>query len=109
LNKIKWRNLRSGKGRTVLRSRTAALSNPSARGKRLLYVRAKLARQGPQVTRAPKLRQSLMVKRIRGKGRGHKIYSRGERRQLWSTSLSAKRGFATLLGGRGPKIISVKR
>jgi hypothetical protein len=93
----------------VLRSRTAALSNPSALGKRLLYVRAKRARQGPQVTRAPKLRQSLMVKRIGGKGRGHKVYARGARRQLWSTSLSARRGFATLLGGEGAKIISVRR
>lgn len=109
VNKIKRHNLRSGKGSTVLRSRTAALSNPSVLGERLLYVRAKRARQGPQVTRAPKLRQSLMVKRIGGKGQGHKIYSRGERRQLWSTSLSARRGFATLLGGKGPRIISVRR
>jgi hypothetical protein len=77
-------------------------------GKRLLYVRAKRARQGPQVTSAPKLRQSLMLKRIGGKGQGHRVYSRGERRQLWTTSLSVKRGFATLLGG-APKIISVKR
>jgi hypothetical protein len=93
----------------VIRSRTAALSNPSVLGKRLLYVRAKRARQGPQVTRAPKLRQSLMLKRIGGKGHGRRIYSRGRARQLWSTSLSAKRGFVTLLGGGGPKIVSVKR
>jgi len=105
---IKRRNLRSGKRGTVVRSRTAALSNPSVLGKRLLYVRAKRARQGPQVTSAPKLRQSLMLKRIGGKGQGHRVYSRGERRQIWTTSLSVKRGFATLLGG-GPKIISVKR
>jgi hypothetical protein len=109
VNKIKRRNLRSGKRGTVLRSRTTALSNPSVLGKRLLYVRAKRARQGPQVTRAPKLRQSLMVKRIGGKGPGHKVYARGEHRQLWSTSLSARRGFATLLGGKGAKIISVRR
>ena len=108
-NKIKRRSLESGKGGTVVRSRTAALSNPSALGKRLLYVRTSRARQGPQVTRAPKLRQRLMVKRIGGGGRGHRIYSRGERRQLWSTSLSARRGFATLLGGDGPEIISVRR
>ncbi len=106
---IKRRNLKSGKGGTVVRSRTAALSNPSARGKRLLYVRAKRARQGPQVTRAPKLRQSLMLKRIRRKGPGRRIYSRGEARQLWSTSLTAKRGFVTLLGRGGPRIISVRR
>jgi hypothetical protein len=108
-SKIKRRNLGSGTGGTVVRSRTAALSNPSVLGKRLLYVRVKRARQGPQVTRAPKLRQSLMLKRIGGRGRGRRIYSRGERRQLWSTSLSVKRGFATLLGGGGPKIISVRR
>jgi hypothetical protein len=108
-NSIKRRNLRSGKRGTVVRSRTAALSNPSVLGKRLLYVRAKRARQGPQVTSAPKLRQSLMLKRIGGKGRGHRVYSHGEARQLWSTSLSAKRGFVTLLGGGGPKIVSVQR
>jgi len=108
-NSIKRRNLRSGKPGTVVRSRTAALSNPSVLGKRLLYVRAKRARQGPQVTSAPKLRQSLMLKRIGGKGRGHRVYSHGEARQLWSTSLAAKRGFVTLLGGGGPKIVSVQR
>jgi MFS family permease len=105
---IKRRNLGSGKGGTVVRSRTAALSNPSVLGKRLLYVRAKRARQGPQVTRAPKLRQSLILKRI-GRKRGRRIYSHSEGRQLWSTSLSARRGFVTLLGGGGPKIVSVKR
>jgi hypothetical protein len=108
-NAIKRRNLRSGKRGTVVRSRTAALSNPSVLGKRLLYVRAKRARQGPQVTSAPKLRQSLVLKRIGGKGRGHRVYSHGEARQLWSTSLSAKRGFVTLLGSGGPKIVSVQR
>jgi len=106
---IKRRNLRSGRRGTVVRSRTAALSNPSVLGKRLLYVRAKRARQGPQVTRAPKLRQSLVLKRIGGGGRGRRIYSRGSRGDLWSTSLSAKRGFVTVLGGGGPKIVSVKR
>jgi len=106
---IRRRNLRSGRRGTVVRSRTAALSNPSVLGKRLLYVRAKRARQGPQVTRAPKLRQSLVLKRIGGGGRGRRIYSRGSRGDLWSTSLSAKRGFVTLLGAGGPKIVSVKR
>ena len=108
-NKITRRNLGSGKSGIVVRSRTAALSSPSVLGKRLLYVRTSRARQGPQVTRAPKLRQRLMLKRIGSRGRGRRIYSRGERRQLWSTSLSTRRGFATLLGRGGPKIISVKR
>jgi hypothetical protein len=108
-NSIKRRNLRSGKRRTEIHSRTAALSNPSVLGKRLLYVRAKRARQGPQVTRAPKLRQSLMLKRIGGRGRGRRVYSRSRGRDLWSTSLSARRGFVTLIGRGGPKIVSVKR
>ncbi len=106
---IKRRNLGSGSRGTVVHSRSAGLTNPSVLGKRLLYVRAKRARQGPQVTTAPRLRQSLMLKRIGGKGPGHRIYSHGESRQLWSTSLSARRGFVTLLGGGGPKIVSVKR
>jgi hypothetical protein len=105
---IKRRKLRSGKPHTLVRSRTAALSNPSVRGKRLLYVRVKRARQGPQATRTPKLRQSLMMKRI-GRKRDHRIYLHRGHRRLWSTSLSAKRGYVTLLGGDGPKIVSVKR
>ena len=108
-NSIKRRNLQTGKRRTEVRSRTAALSNPSVLGKRLLYVRAKRARHGPQATRVPKLRQSLMLKRIGRKGRGHRIYSRGGVATLWSTSLSARRGFVTLIGRGGPKIVSVKR
>jgi hypothetical protein len=105
---IKRRNLRGGKQHTVVRSRTAALSNPSVRGKRLLYVRANRARQGPQATRTPKLRQALVVKRI-GRKRGDRIYSHRGRRWLWSTSLSRRRGYVTLLGAGGPKIVSVKR
>lgn len=108
-NSIKRRNLQTGKRRTEVRSRTVALSNPAAFGKRLLYVRAKRASHGPQATRVPKLRQSLMLKRIGRRGRGHRIYSRSRGRDLWSTSLSARRGFVTLIGRGGPKIVSVKR
>jgi hypothetical protein len=50
-----------------------------------------------------------MLKRIGRKGRGRRILTRGEGRQLWSTSLSARRGFVTLLGRGGPKIVSVRR
>ena len=64
---------------------------------------------GPAGDQGPEAPPEADGEADRRRGRGHRIYSRGERRQLWSTSLSARRGFATLLGGGGPKIISVKR
>ncbi len=108
-NSIKRRNLRSGKGGTVVRSRTAALSNPSALGKRLLYVRARRARQGPQVTRAPKLRQSLMLKRIGRKGRGRRIYSRGELASSGPPRSPPGAASPPCSVAGGPRIISVRR
>ena len=98
-----------GKGGTVLRSRSAELLNPSVNGKHLLYVRVDRARQSPQKTTPPKLRQRLMLKRLGGHGPGHRIYSHGPDRKLWSTALSGRRGFVTLLGHRGPKIVSAHR
>jgi hypothetical protein len=108
-NAIKRRSLGSGKSRTVLRSRSDELLNPSVHGKRLIYVRVDRARQSPQKTTPPKLRQRLMLRRLRGHGSGHRIYSHGPDRTVWSTSLSGKRGFVTLFRGGGPKIVSVRR
>ncbi len=108
-NSIRRRNLSSGRGGTVLRSRSAELLNPSVNGKRLLYVRVDRARQSPQKTTPPKLRQRLMLKRLGGHGPGHRIYSHGPDRKLWSTALSGRRGFVTLLGHRGPRIVSAHR
>jgi hypothetical protein len=106
---IKRGNLGSGKRATLLSSRRAALLNPAARGRALLYVRTRRARQGPQQTSAPPLRQSLMLKRLGQGGWGHSIHSHHGDRRLWSTSLSAKRAFVTLIGGGRPRIVSVKR
>jgi hypothetical protein len=108
-NSIQRRNLRSGRGGTVLRSRTDQLLNPSAQGRRLLYVRVDRARQSPQSTSPPRLRQRLMLKRLSRHGPGRRIYSTGARRTLWSTSLSGRRGFVTLLGKGGPRIVSASR
>jgi hypothetical protein len=107
-NSIKRRNLTSGKSKTVLRSRSDALLNPSISGKRLLYVRMDRARQSPQRTTAPKLRQRLMVRRLKRSGSGRRVYSHGPDRTLWSTSLSGRRAYVTLLRGGGPKIVSVR-
>jgi hypothetical protein len=108
-NSIRWRNLRTGKRGTALRSRTAELLNPSAHRKSLLYVRISRARQSPQKTSPPRLRQRLMLKRLGHHGAGHSIYSHGPDRMLWSTAFSGRRGFVTLLGHGGPRIVSTHR
>jgi hypothetical protein len=106
-NSIKRRNLKSGRSKSVLRSRTDELLNPSVSGKRLVYVRVDRARQSPQRTSPPKLRQRLMVRRLTGHGSGRRVYSHGPDRTLWSTSLSGGRAYVTLFRGGGPKIVSV--
>jgi hypothetical protein len=102
VNRIVRYGLDAERGRTILASRTSALSNPSLRRgekvTKLLYVRAS------------RKRQRLMVKRLSGKGHGRSIYSRkGRKVTLWSTALSAERAYVTLLRGGGEKIVSVKR
>jgi hypothetical protein len=108
-NAIKRRSIASGHHGTVLSSRTAELLNPSALGKHLLYVRVSRGPESPQATHPRQFRQWLMLKRLGGHGPGHRIYSQGANRRLWTTSLGLKRAFATLQGGSGPKIISVHR
>ncbi|MGZ8562703.1 MAG: hypothetical protein ACXWWU_03695 [Candidatus Limnocylindria bacterium] len=105
-NLIRRHNLKSGKRRTVMRSRDAALLNPSLLGKRLLYVRVHRARQGPQQIDRPRLRQTLMIKRIGSRGKGQRVYRHSG---LWTTSLSENRAFVTILGRGRPRIKSVKR
>ena len=65
--------------------------------------------ESPQATYPRKFQQRLMLKRIGKRGGGHRIYSHGSSRLLWTTSLSRKRAFVTLLGGGEPKIVSIKR
>jgi hypothetical protein len=108
-NAIKRRNLGSGHHGTVLSSRTAELLNPSVLGDHLLYVRVTRGPESPQATHPRKFQQRLMLKRIGKGGAGHAIYSHGSDRRLWTTSLSTTRAFVTLLGGGGPKIVSVQR
>jgi hypothetical protein len=108
-NSIKRYRLRARKARTVLRSRADELLNPSAHGRLLAYVRVDRARQSPQRTRPPKLRQRLMLKRLKRRGPGRRIFSRGGGRVVWSTALSDRRGYVTLFGDGGPRIVSAHR
>ena len=107
-NSIKRRNLSSGQahGRCFAPEPTQLL-NPSVHGKRLVYVRVDRARQSPQRTSPPKLRQRVMLRRLTGRGSGRRIYSHGPDRTVWSTSLSGKRAYVTLFGGGRTRIISV--
>ena len=108
-NSIKRYRLRAGKVRTVLQSRADELLNPSAHGRQLVYVRVDRARQSPQRTRAPKLRQRMMLKRLGSSGPGRRIYSHGADRVVWSTALSDRRGYVTLFGKGPPTIVSTHR
>src|SRR5690606_37239844 len=85
---------RPGKGtRTVIRSVTAALSNPTLRGNRILYVRH------------TRKRDELRLRRI-GKGDRRLLSSR---KRLWSTALSNKRAYVTVLEGRKPRARIISR
>jgi hypothetical protein len=108
-NAIKRANPKRGKAGTVLGSRTAELLNPSAQGGRLLYVRVSRGSEPPLAIHPRPLVQSLMVKRLGHPGAGHPIYSRNGKRPLWTTSLTSRRAFVTVLAGPGPKIISTHR
>lgn len=107
-NSIKRDNLRTGKGQTVLRSKAAQLLNPAVQGKHLLYARISRGWEPPLATHPRPLHQTLMIKRLGRSGPGRKVYSR-HRRDLWTTSLSPRRVFVTLLGQGGPRIISKQR
>jgi hypothetical protein len=102
VNRIVKYGLDTGAGRTILASRTDALSSPSVRrgqkSTKLLYVRISGKRQ------------RLMLKRLGGKGHGNSLYARrGRKVMLWSTALSAERAYVTLLQGDGNRIVSVDR
>jgi hypothetical protein len=102
VNRIVKYGLDSQKGRTLLSSRSDALSNP-------------VVRRGDKVTklayvRASGKRQRLMVKRLGAKGQGHSVYSRkGRDTVLWSTAFAADRLYLTLLQPGPDKIVSVER
>jgi hypothetical protein len=87
-NKIVIYGLKSGKRRTILSSRKAGLSNPSLRGKSMLYVRTN------------RRRDELRLRRL-GKGGDRRL--RRSKDTLWSTALGAKRAYVTILEGREPR------
>jgi hypothetical protein len=90
-NKIIQRSLGSGKSKTLVKSTSRAVQNPSILGKKFLYV--SIDRQ----------RQRLLLSKRRSPGRSRTLYSRQRTgARLWSTALSSKHGYVTLLTGSGP-------
>ena len=81
----------------VIKSQFTQLSNPSVRGSSLVYVRG--TRSGWE----------LRIKRL-GNGDTGKLLTRRDKR-IWSTALSAKRAYFTILSGGAPQadIQSVQR
>jgi hypothetical protein len=79
---------RPGKGtRTVIASVRVGLSNPTLRGKHLLYVRHTRKRDELRLRRLGKRSRRLMT----------------SKKRLWSTALSARRAYVTVLEGRAPR------
>jgi hypothetical protein len=95
-NRISIFNLRKRKRKTVMASRKKALSNPAVHGQSLLYVRSK--RRSDQ----------LRLRNLK-KGKDRRLRSGGAR--MWSTELTGKRAYVTILEGREPraKVVSVRR
>ncbi len=97
-NKVVVYDADNGKHRTVMAARKKGLSNPSLHGNSMLYVRS--TRKG---------RHELRLRKLK-KGGGDRRLKAGKVR-MWSTALSGKRAYVTILEGPGPRshIISVKR
>jgi hypothetical protein len=84
------RRLKGRHNHTILRSHQAGLFNPSVRGRRLAYVRSVRGRD------------RLMVRSKHGHGRGHAVFSQRRRRGwVWSTALTRRRVFFTVLRSAG--------
>jgi hypothetical protein len=107
-NSLVRRNIRSGFTRKVMKSKTAALENPSVLGDHFIYVRMERKRQSPQATGAPPLLQRLLIARFGG-GAGHTLYARTGGGQIWTTSLARRRAYFTLMKGGRDRILSVPR
>ena len=110
VNMIKRASLGTGHRKVVLRSRRVMLSNPAVLGKRLVYVQTRRARESPQATHAPRLIQHLMIKPIKHGRAGRRVFAIGKRRRLWTTSLSGKKAYVTITGGKsGARIAAARR
>ena len=98
VNRIVARRLgKKGGSRTLRRSVTVGLSNPSIGGGQLLYVRHER-------------RRDLLKLAPIASGEGRTLISK-RRGTLWSTALSKRRAYVTAISGTGPsqKILSAKR
>ncbi len=106
---VAWRRLGTRRHGVVARSHRGALCCPSVRNGQVLFVHSIRARESPQATNAPPLVQRLMLGGLGGR-RAHPVYSRrSPHGTLFSTALSARRAYATVLHGRSARILSVPR
>ncbi len=103
------RNLHTGDARVLMRSRRAQLANPSLRGNRVLFDRSIRSRQNPTFTHAPPLQQRLVLSWLDGSRRQTLYRETGHGTMLWTTALSAKYAYVTVLRGHRSKILRVSR
>jgi hypothetical protein len=97
MNKLVIHRPGTGERNTILRSHKAGLSNPSLYGQAMLYVRTERGHD------------ELRIRKLKRKGRDRRLRSQNAR--MWSTALSEKRAYVTILAGTKPasRVISVKR
>jgi hypothetical protein len=95
-NKLVIHRPGTGERNTILRSRKAGLSSPSLYGQAMLYVRTE------------RNHDELRLRKLERGGRDRRLRT-GNR--LWSTALSAKRAYVTVLAGTKPasRVVSVRR
>jgi hypothetical protein len=106
---VVWRRLGESGGGTVARSSRGALCCASTDGRDVLYVLSIRARQNSRLIGAPPLEQRLLVEPIRG-GPARRVYSlAGTRGTLFSTALSRRRAYATVLNRQGSRIVVIPR
>lgn len=103
------RHLGTGTGGTAFGARRAQLTSPSVRLGRILFVRSVRLRQSAQAITPPPLQQSLELAHLDGHHARTLYTIDGGQGRLWSTALSAKHAYVTMLKGHRARIVRVAR
>jgi hypothetical protein len=106
---IAWRQLGTGRGGVIARARRGLVCCPAVSRGQVVYVHASRRRESSQATFAPPLVQRVMLGGV-GSRRAHPIYTRrSPHGTLFSTALSARRAYVTVLHRRSARILTIRR
>ncbi len=106
---VAWRRLGTGRRGVVARSHRGMVCCASIHDGRVLFIHAFRAREGAQETSAPPLVQRAMLGSL-GSRHAHPVYTRrSSHGTLFSTALSGRRAYVTVLHGRSARILTIQR